>query len=123
MAAKSEEKRGNHPANGTDAFAAIADKRGFREVANTEEERKENEAARKRKYKEKKRAEVVKEKALREKQEADEPLPYQITDKIEQAVMTLKYDPKSGHDDAHLSLSWLLMEEFISSLPRRYLGQ
>jgi len=50
MASKTNEKRGNHPRIGTQAFAYIARERGFREVAPSEDLRKQKETARKKKW-------------------------------------------------------------------------
>ena len=64
MARKTDERRGNHPRIGTQAFAEITRQRGFREVAPSEAMRKQKEIARKRKWRSKRKDEKASERDL-----------------------------------------------------------
>jgi hypothetical protein len=95
MARKTDERRGNHPRIGTQAFAEIARQRGFREVAPNEVVRKQKEIARKRKWRSKRKEEKTSEMDLDVDLDVEQQNPQTIDSKIlariEFAFERLKY--------------------------------
>lgn len=82
MAHKTDERRGNHPRIGTQAFAEIARQRGFREVAPSEAVRKQKEIARKRKWRSKGNEEKASDMDLDVDLDVDQHNPQTIDSKI-----------------------------------------
>jgi hypothetical protein len=93
MAKKPDKTRKKHPKIGTKAYSEISEKRGFREVAPTEEDRKRKTTERKRKWKCKQRAAKVSETILKNAEQTRPISEEEVFGRIELMLDRVRYVP------------------------------
>lgn len=91
MARKMDERQGNYPRIGMQAFAEIVRQRGFREIAPNEAVRKQKKIARKRKWRSKTKEEKASEMDLDVEQQHSQMIDSKILARIEFVFECLRY--------------------------------